>query len=158
MKEIFESKKFKIIIYCVGVLVLILVVFQAGEFVGYKKAEFSYMWGNNYYQTFGNPHREPMMNSPMGDDFPTSHGAIGKIIKIELPSIIVLGPDNIEKIVLITDDTLINQFREKIKPENLKINDSIVVVGEPNSKSQIEAKLIRLIPTPPIMGTSTRNK
>ncbi len=59
---------------------------------------------------------------------------------------IIKGSDNAEKIVSVKDDTAINRFREKIKVGDLKIDDQIVVIGEPNDLGQIEAKLIRVIP------------
>jgi hypothetical protein len=50
--------------------------------------------------------------------------------------------------VVIKEDTAIMRFRETIKPSDLKVDDSIVVIGEPNDAGQIEAKFIRVMPSP----------
>jgi hypothetical protein len=149
IKEKLKSKTFQNIIIVVGILIAISIIFQIGVFVGFKKASFSYGWGDNYRKTFGGPRGEfgemGMMGGP-SQNFLNPHGAIGKIIKIDLPTLVVIGPDNVEKVVLIKDDTLIRQFRQEVKASNLKVNDEIVVIGSPNNSSQIEAKLIRLKP------------
>ena len=64
------------------------------------------------------------------------------------------GWDNVEKSVLITDDTEIREFRNLIKPEDLKVNDLVIVIGSPNNTGEIQAKLIRLMPAN-MMGTTT---
>lgn len=43
--EILTSKKFKVAAAAVGVLILMFISFSAGIFVGFKKARFSYSWG-----------------------------------------------------------------------------------------------------------------
>lgn len=147
-KEIIQSKAFRKILYGIGALIIAMLIFHAGVFVGYHKAAFSYRYGDNYYKTFG----EPRGHMPRGfgrDNFSDTHGAIGKIIKINLPTLIISDKNNIEKIILIKDDTQINRFRETLKPTDLKIDDFVVVIGTPNNQSQVEAKLIRLMPTPP---------
>ena len=70
----------------------------------------------------------------------------GKIIKIELPTIIVMDKDNTEKVVLIKDDTKIQNKKQDIKNLDLKVDDFIVVIGSPDDQGQIEAKFIRLMP------------
>lgn len=143
LTELFQSKKFKGVLYVVGIAFLALLVFRAGVFVGYRKAGFAYRLGDNYYRTFG---------GHMGmreEEFTSAHGAIGKIIKISLPTLFIEDQDNVEKLILIKDSTAIRKFREEIKSSDLKIDDSIIIIGSPNDKSEIEAKLIRILPYPP---------
>ena len=160
-KNFLQSKIFARILYGIGIVIVALLIFQAGMFVGFRKAEFSGRFGDNYRQTFGGP-KEPG-NGIMGiffgsSDFPNPHGAVGKIIKITLPTIVTIGPDNVEKIILIKKDTIINRFRETIQPTDLKIDDRIVVIGSPNSSSQIEAKLIRIVPAPMMNYATTTQR
>ena len=54
-----------------------------------------------------------------------------------------------EKIILVSDATIIKRFQDTIKLADLKVDDYIVVIGEPNNAGQIEAKLIRLMPPEP---------
>lgn len=133
----------------IGLAIIVLVIFQAGIFVGYKKASFSYRWGDNYSRNFGGRMNRPFMGMIRGE-FSNAHGTIGKIIKIDLPTFVIESNDNIEKIIVLKNDTIIKKFRETIKPEDLKDNDSVVIIGSPDSEGKIEAKLIRLMPMPPI--------
>jgi hypothetical protein len=85
----------------------------------------------------------------MINQMPNPNGAIGKIIKIEEGSVIVMDEkDQTEKIILIDDDTEVRFMREKVEYNNLRIDDFIVVLGNPGAQGQIEARLIRLMPFP----------
>lgn len=152
IKKVLSSKVFKIIVYVLGSLVVASIIFKVGMFVGFKKATFGRDWGMNYEMNFGRPEMGPKMRGGRFDEFgnlPISHGAIGKIIKISLPSIVVLdNKDNTEKVVLLDDSTEIRKVRESVKIGELKIDDNVVIIGIPNSFGQIEAKLLRIIPAP----------
>lgn len=84
----------------------------------------------------------------MGLGLPNPHGANGKIIKIELPIIIVADKDNTEKVVIIGDDTKIIKQKTEISSTELDLDDFVVIIGNPNDQGQIKAKLIRLLPYP----------
>lgn len=152
IKKVIESKQFLSVICTLGVLFIVFLIFQAGMMAGFHRASFGRDWGDNYSRNFGSPHKDfQMMGGRMGDfgNLPNAHGAIGKIIKIELPTIIVQDEnDNTEKVVLISDNTEIHEMRNMISKENLKLDDHIVVIGTPNANGQIEARLIRFLPTP----------
>jgi hypothetical protein len=152
IKKILESKTFLAVICTIGVLAVLFFVFRAGMEAGFRKASFGRDWGKNYEMNFGSPHRGPeMMGKGFGDfrNLPNAHGAIGKIIKIELPTIIVLDEkENTEKVVLIDATTQVYRMKDVIKVEDLKLDDQIVVIGSPNASGQIEAKLIRFLPVP----------
>lgn len=155
IKKILESKNFRAVIYTIGVLLIIFLIFQAGMIVGFRKASFGRDWGDNYAMNFGGPQRGSKVMGMMGGEFgdfgnlPNAHGTIGKIIKIELPTIIVLDEqDNTEKVVVLSDQTEIRKVRDSIIKDELKIDDHIVVIGAPNSSGQIEARLIRFLPAP----------
>ncbi|MCX6755985.1 MAG: hypothetical protein NTX85_01450 [Candidatus Nomurabacteria bacterium] len=150
VKSVSDSKKVKRMIVIIACFAVLSIVFQAGVVVGFKKASFGKHWGENYERNFGMvKHNRMMGDTP--DRLPNAHGAIGKIAKIELPNIIVTDNDGIEKIVVLNVETLIKKGPENILEKDLLINDFIVVVGTPNDKGQIVAKLIRVIPSP-MMG------
>lgn len=156
IKNAFQSKEFKKILSVIGILIIALFIFQAGIAVGFHKAEFSFRHGDNYYRTFGPEKRGFGMSMGPRGGFTNAHGAIGKIISINLPTITVLGQDGIEKVVLVTDKTIVQKFRDMIKSTDLKIDDFVVVIGSPNSEGRIEAKFIRLVPEPP-QATASRD-
>jgi hypothetical protein len=147
-KDFFQSKKIKIALAVIFVLIIILLIFQAGIYVGFKKASFSYQWGENYYKNFAGP-RGGFMDDIRGGKMMAPHGVFGTIIKIDGNSLIVSGGSEMEKAVLIGGDTIIKKFQETLSLSDLKVNDKITVIGSPTSDGRIEAKLIRVLPKPP---------
>jgi hypothetical protein len=151
--KIFKSKVFKTVTYTLGGLVIVFIIFQAGMIAGFRKVSFGRDWGDNYTRNFGSPHQVfHMMGQEFGDfeNMPNAHGAVGKIIKVELPTIVVSdGKDQTEKIIVIDDKTEIRRMRDIVSKDELKVDEHIIVIGTPNSSGQIEAKLIRFIPAPP---------
>jgi hypothetical protein len=143
------------VIGAIIILAVILGIFQAGVFVGFSKASFHYNFGDNYYRNFGQPggRMERSMMKPLNDigmrlmdERSGGHGTFGKIIKINLPNIVVLGPDNIEKIVLINSTTTIHMGRTQVVTDNLIMDQDIVVLGTPNESGEISANFIRIMP------------
>ena len=152
IKEIIQSKPYMIVALSISVMAVICLVFGGGMYVGYHKARFSYQWGENYHKNFGGP-RSGFMGDFGGKDLIDANGVAGQIIKIDpstssgqVPMLVIKGRDNIEKIVAIKEDTVIRRLNETVKLSDLKINDFVVVIGEPNENGQIEAKFLRTIP------------
>lgn len=146
--KIFQSKTFKYTLWGIGALIVIFLIFKAGMLVGFKKADFSYKWGENYHRNFGGP-RGGFFKDFSEKDLIDGHGTFGKIIKIEGSALTIKGPNDIEKAVKISKKTTIKRFMDNIKPTDLKTDDLVVVIGKPNDAGQIEAELIRLMPPPP---------
>lgn len=157
INKFFQSKLFKVICWAIIGLIILLIGFKAGMFVGFKKANFSFKWGENYHKNFGGP-PGGFLRDFQGRDFIEGRGDLGQIIKIDsivststsasTLSLIIKGRGDVEKIILVKDDAVIKSVRANIKPADLKVDDYIVVIGEPNDQGQIEAKLIRLSPLP----------
>jgi hypothetical protein len=143
IKNVFESRVVFRILCAIGIIIVSLLIFSAGITVGFYKASFGRAWGDNYERNFGMMPNRPMFGQ---DNFPNANGAIGKIIKITLPTIIVQDKDNTEKVILIKDDTKIQKMMSEVKPSDLAIDDFVVIIGSPNDQGQIEAKLIRIMP------------
>lgn len=152
LKKFSESKNLRNLLIIICSLIGALVIFQAGILVGFHKAKFSRGLGNNYYKVFDARQMNRVMeqNQPklliMGMDVPGGHGAVGKVIQINLPTFIVAGPDNLEKVVRIKSNTAIKFSRSNGTSTDIKIDDNVVVVGTPNENAEVEAKLIRIIP------------
>jgi hypothetical protein len=143
IKKVFESKVAFRILLGIGIVIVLLLVFSAGVSVGFRKASFGRAWGENYERNFGMRPEHPIFGN---DNFPNSHGATGKIIKVELPTIIIQDKNNTEKVVLIKDDTKIQEMMQDIKASDLSIDKYVIVIGSPNNQGQIEAKFIRVMP------------
>jgi len=140
----------KWIIIGLAIFVVAVLIFGAGMFVGAMKARFSYRWAENYHRNFGGPQGGFMGNlrmMPPNSEFIESYGTFGQIIKIDGSTLVIKGRNDVERIILTKDDTIIKRGGETIKPADLKIDEYIVVIGEPNDAGQIEAKLIRVLPS-----------
>jgi|SRR5579872_655970 len=142
-EEFIKSKSFKVTTLVVGGLILAVLVFSAGVFVGLEKARFSYGFGQSYMRNFGG--RSKFVSDR---DFINGHGSIGQIAKIDGTTITIKDRDGVEKDVLASDKTTIRSMRKDIKLSDLQVNDFIVVLGTPNAQSQIQAALIRVLPSP----------
>lgn len=151
--KILQSKAFKIFLGIIFGLMIFAFIFGLGMFVGFKKANFSYKWGENYQRNFAGPRGgffENFSRDFMGGDFIDSHGIIGQIIKIDGSDIIIKDRDGVEKVVTTSGTTSIRRLNEDIKITDLKVDDYIIIIGNPNDFGKIDAKLIRIMPPPPI--------
>jgi len=151
-KDFFESKIFKGIILGLAGFIILVFIFGLGVSVGMQRANFSFQWASEYHKNFGGP-QGGFLGSFIGMDreFGNANGSFGQIIKIDeaSESLTIKDVSNIEKNILIGSQTTIIYQRKNLKLPDLKINDSVVVIGEPNSSGQIQAELIRVMPTPP---------
>lgn len=147
IKKWSESKSLKAVIITIVTLAVFAFIFQAGVFVGFHKASFLFKSGDNFYRNFGD--RGGMMGrgGMFSDEFTGGHGASGKIVRIELPNIVVLGQDNIEKVVVTDSKTDIREGRSNSSLEKLKVDEFITVIGSPNDQGQVLAKFIRVMPS-----------
>jgi hypothetical protein len=120
-------------------------IFGLGMFVGGAKARFSYRWAESYHKNFAGPSAGFLgdWRSFSGGNFIEGHGAFGEIIELRDTGFVIKGRGDVEKIVVTTKDTVVMKGRETVKNE-LKVGDSVVIIGSPNEEGQIEAKLIRI--------------
>lgn len=149
IKKIFQNPDVlkRVIVGLVGFAVIIL-VFGIGVKIGALKAGYSYRWAENYHKNFGGPKggfMDDWRKFP-AEDFISGHGAFGEIIKIEDNDLVIAakGRENVEKIIVMNQDTAITRGRETIKASELKVGDYATIIGSPNKEGQIEAKLIRV--------------
>jgi hypothetical protein len=142
----FQSKTFVTILCAVGVVLLMLVAFKAGEMVQSQKADFAYSWSQNYYPNFVG--RTATGPGPDGGSM-MAHGVFGPIISIDSPGLVVQDMNgNTEKDIMTSTDTVIRDLNSDIPFGDLEVNEQIVVIGSPDNSGQIEARLIRVIPAP----------
>lgn len=148
LNEFFKSNHLNNLLIVLATLVVLVLVFAAGIFIGHEKTRFSQTWGEHYYRNIMGPGGRGMME--LGRPQFNAHSGFGQILKIEDNNIIVKGPNDVEKTIVVTDKTEIRKFNQVLKITDLRVDENIVVIGAPNSQGQIEAKLIRVMPNPPI--------
>lgn len=138
-----QSKTLQVVLIVLGVLIILLFVFKLGVLVGFKKASYSYRWGENYHRNFAGP-RHGFFRSFTDKDYINAHGTFGSIMQINGDTLVVRGRDDIEKTVLLSDETVIKRYRKRIKLTELAVDDRVVIIGSPDGGGQIQAKLIRV--------------
>lgn len=142
-QEYFNARAFKMTLCIIGGVVVLLLVFQAGLAIGFRKANFSFGWGENYHRNFGSP-RQGFLPNVRGDDFINGHGVVGTIIKIDNNLIIMKDGSGKEVIVKTDDKTDIKDGRDNVLVKDLETDERIVVLGIPEQDGSIMAKLIRI--------------
>ena len=147
-----QTKTFTKILWGVGGLIVAGLIFQAGIFVGYYKASFSYQLGDEYHSVFGGRGPLPGVPDQFGfarQGFSGAYGASGDILKIDLPNIVIEGQNAVEETIVVSTSTIFRSMRNSITASDLKTDDFVIIIGSPNNKGQIEAKLVRVTPPPP---------
>jgi len=130
-----------------GFACIAFIIFWAGMAVGYKKAMFSYRWHSNYAQQFaqnGSPFALPSDSDE--DNMPNPHGAFGMIVSVHLPTMMIKGPVEAEKTIIITNDTTVRDIHNQAASTTLINGQNVVVIGEPDDQGRIVASFIRILP------------
>lgn len=154
----FSSGKSKILIasaIILGIIILMLGSFAGGMKIGIHKAKFSCDWGKNYERNFIGEHTgrtdfgpgqfmRGMMRDIDGRDFRNAHGLAGTIISITDNNLVVKDRDGKENTVAVSDQTVIKSGRNDLKIGDLKVNDQVVVMGQPGDNGVVNAALIRI--------------
>ena len=143
-----RSRLFAGIILGVGIMFILVCVFEAGVALGYHEATFSSHWGANYERNFGDSGMPGSMGLPDGHD-PQPHGATGEIINISGSTMVVQSSDRQEQKVITASSTSIRNQENTISMSTLTVGTYVVVVGNPDDQGNIDASLIRVIPSPP---------
>ncbi len=140
LNKALKSKALKGALYSIGIILVLFVVFAAGMAFGFRRASFGAAWQKNYEREFG-----PAPGGMVVFRSPNAHGAAGRIVKISPPTVIVEDQGNIEKTILIGNDTEIRAQRGILQASDLQTGDFVVVLGNPDQNGQIDASLIRII-------------
>ena len=147
IKHFVHSSLFRGILMGLAIAVVALVVFQSGVAFGERRSQFSHRFGDNFERNFHSPEGRMMMpRDARGGTPPSAHGAMGSVVSVALPLVVVAGPDKLEKTIVITKDTVIREFRNELQAGDVIVGKQVVVLGEPNEEGQIVARLIRMVP------------
>jgi hypothetical protein len=148
-EDIFQSKIFKWVIVGVACFIILTFVFGLGVFVGGRRANFSFKWAEEYHRNFSGPQDGFFGNfMDMDREFSNANGSFGQIIEVnaEDGTLTIKDIGNVEKEILTSNRTSIVFQRNNLEISDLKIGDSVVIIGEPTNAGQITAELIRVMP------------
>lgn len=148
----FDSRPFRSAIVILVALLVGLAIFEAGVLFGLHQARHSYRWGEAYQRNFGGPGGGFFLH-PGG--IPNGHGAFGRIASTTDSSFIITDPSHPEQSVRVDSGTVIRNGAQDVSLSALTAGTYVVVIGEPGTDGVIDAKLIRIIPAPPDMASST---
>ncbi len=153
-RDIFQSRSWSSIIFVLGVLLVVLLVFQAGIFIGYRSASFSYGRLSGYQDGMGNP-RSILAPFVHDADDPNPHGTVGQIVSIQLPFLMIKGAQNAEEIVAVSGTTTVRSMRDTASTSMLRIGDQVIVIGAPDEGGQMHAAFIRILTPHPAYPATT---
>jgi len=147
LSTVLRSRWFVLALKVFIAAVAALLIFQLGMYVGFRKANYSFGWGDNYHRTFGGP-KDGFMRGFEGTDFVNGHGTAGTIASISDDGIIIKGGDGVEKMVTVSAKTSIIKGRSTIKASDLRVDDMVTVIGQPQNDGTVQAEIIRVFSTP----------
>jgi hypothetical protein len=154
MSNLLESKKIRGVLWILGGLIVLFVVFGLGIAVGYDRAGFAAGFDRNYYRIFfgGSP------GGPMGMMAPpmpvATHGVVGTVIDVSTSTISVSDGKNNEQSIAVSSGTVIRDGDNDSAIGDMAIGDHIAVIGAPDNNGQIDARFIRIISS---VSSSTTN-
>ncbi len=146
--DILQSQAFRWTIVVILGFTVTIFIFSMGVFVGSRSANFAFKWADQYHQNFGGPETGIFGDFAAGGASTNPNGCFGRIINIDADkNTITVKDKDVEKVILISDKTTIVLQKNNIKISDLKVDENVVVIGEPNDAGQIEARLIRVMPS-----------
>ena len=153
MSNFLESKRVRAVLWILGGLIVLFVVFGLGITVGYDRAGFAAGFDNNYYRIFYGASPDGPVGL-MAPPMPAAiHGVVGTVIDIGTSTISVKDQQNNERSVAVSSETAIRDADNDVTIGGVAVGDQIAVIGEPNDTGQIGARFIRILSTP----SSTKN-
>ena len=138
-------KIFKPLILTLIAVIILLAVYQAGVFVGYRKATYSFRWSQNYHQMFAGP-PQGFIGDVQGQAFMDAHGIFGPVLRADPTDLIIQDKDQMEKVIHIDPTTSIIRLHDIVSATSIQTNDRVVIIGQPDDRGEIDAKLIRVFP------------
>lgn len=128
--SIFANKWLRYGLIGLGSLTLAVLVFAAGFAAG--------RWSASSFGPFARVQQREF-------NFRSGHGAIGMIQTIDGQKITIQSRDGKLETILVNNDTKFDKNFQQISFSDLKLNDTIVVIGSPNDEGEINARLVGLV-------------
>lgn len=132
IRSFFASKWLRYSLIALSGLIAVAVVFGAGFAAG--------RWSASPFEVFG-----LFTRTPREFTIRSGHGAIGTIQSIEGQRITIQSRDGKLATIIVVNDTRFDKDFKQISFTDLKLNDTIVVIGSPNDSGEINARLIGLV-------------
>ncbi len=142
----------RVVVGVIGALILALLIFHAGVVVGSRRDRFLFV-RHGADRGFSFPFLLGGFALPYGGFIPNSHGAVGTITAVTLPTLSVETRGGTSETILVGTSTIIRNSGESTSLA-LSVGDQVVVLGEPDSQGRIDATLIRVLSTSAATSTT----
>ncbi|OGH22238.1 MAG: hypothetical protein A3D75_02370 [Candidatus Levybacteria bacterium RIFCSPHIGHO2_02_FULL_37_18] len=118
----------------IGAAIVLLLVFFSGVYIGSKRAGLFPFWERRHiYQNGFVPNR-------------FGHGTVGTIDTVGENTFVVKDRSGALKTILVDEKTILRRDRAEIKFSDLKKDEQVIVIGEPQEQEgAIKAKAVRVI-------------
>ena len=149
MKNYLQTNTVSKMILALAIILVILLIFQAGVAVGYRRGAFSSNWSSAYGRGLDDPRSifAPFVHD--SDDI-NPHGAVGDIVSVRLPGMMIKGPNSAEQVVTISPTTTVRFIHSVASTSDLTPGSQVIVIGEPQGNGSIDATFIRIMPASPV--------
>jgi hypothetical protein len=154
MTKYLQNPKTKVTVTIIIALIIIIVAFECGAQYGFRKASFVNTWNSGIGRGMHDPRFMFAPFSKRNDDA-RPNGIVGEIVSLQLPSIMIKGKTTAEEVIIVNPQTIIHKMRDVATTTDLKIGDTIVVIGKPNTDGQIQASFVRILPQGTNMGIAS---
>ncbi len=147
MKDLFHTKPFRAVLWILGTLVILMIVFGSGVAVGYRSGLFASRYGQDYYRNFIGAGHGGMGMFPGGMMPPpivNQYGVIGTVISVGSSTISMQDPAGNEQSIMLDAATVIREMDATVSASQIREGSHIAVIGEPNDTGQIHARFIRV--------------
>ena len=141
MQKISSANVIKGVLIGLAALIVLILVFNLGLLVGYRKAFFSEHWGENYQRNFVGPWPLPPGFHP--GDFLNADSTAGTVLTVSGNTIVMKDDQNTERTVIVSATTTIREGDETVSISDIKPSDQIVIIGQPDSTGELQANFIR---------------
>jgi hypothetical protein len=148
IKKLMHAQSLTTAMKILSVALIVVMIFSFGEFVGFRKAAFTFRQGEQYFRNFDGPQRG-FGDEIRGRGFLGAHGTIGTVLSVSSSSIVMKGRESRETSVLIQPNTSIMRFRDKVDISAISPGTEVVIIGSSNNDGVITAQLIRILPALP---------
>lgn len=124
--------------------IVVLLAFWLGTAVGERRMRHFSGWCEGYRHAFLPPRGREQGLFPR---LPNAHGVFGRVVSVSGQTLIIEGNDDVEQSVQVSSSTAIRIGHRAASWEEIRVDGQVSVFGMPNGQGQIEARLIRLLPT-----------
>lgn len=141
--SILKSKVLHVTLSMLGGFFLLVLVFHAGQIIGFRKAELSLglLGGRGAYGYVD----QEFLREFVDREVVNSHGVSGVVVSVAEPFFIMQSSSGLEREVSVSGNTIIRRGPSSITLQELRPLNRVVVLGSTEDTGTLEAKFVRIL-------------